>query len=177
MDTKERSKLTVKQERFCNVYLETGNASEAYRRAYSCGKMKEATINRNAAAILNNNKIATRLRLIQNDLKKSSDIKKTAILEELSCIAFSDIRDYVKFDGTTLKFKSFEELTDKQARAIESIKKSKTGIEIKLHGKSWSIERICKMLGYDAAKDLNLNIERLPEDQLDLIIHELMKKV
>jgi phage terminase small subunit len=27
-------KLTIKQEKFCNKYLECGNASEAYRYAY-----------------------------------------------------------------------------------------------------------------------------------------------
>lgn len=169
--------LTIKQENFCQAYIETGNASEAYRRAYSCGKMKDSVINTKACELLKNGKVAVRVRELQGELKKSSDIKKAAILEELSCLVFSDIRDYVTFDGTTLKFKSFDSLTDKQARAIESIKKSKTGIEIKLHGKSWSIERVCKMLGYDAAKDLNLNFERLPEEQLDQIINELTKKV
>jgi phage terminase small subunit len=37
--------LTVKQENFCLAYMETGNASEAYRRAYNAGKMKPAVIN------------------------------------------------------------------------------------------------------------------------------------
>jgi phage terminase small subunit len=174
---KSPKNLTIKQENFCQAYIETGNASEAYRRAYSCEKMKDSVINIKACELLKNGKVTVRVRELQGELRKSSDIKKTAILEELSCLVFSDIRDYVTFDGTTLKFKSFDDLTDKQARAIESIKKSKTGIEIKLHGKSWSIERVCKMLGYDAPKDLNLNFERLPEEQLDQIINELTKKV
>ena len=174
---KSLNNLTIKQEKFCQAYIETGNASEAYRKAYSCKKMKDSVVNIKACELLKNGKVTVRVRELQGELKKSSDIKKTAILEELSCIAFSDIRDYVTFDGTTLKFKNFDELTDKQARAIESIKKSKTGIEIKLHGKSWSIERICKMLGYDAAKDLNLSIERLPDDQLEMLINEMSKKV
>ena len=41
-------KLSVKQENFCNFYLESGNASEAYRRAYNCLKMKPETINSKA---------------------------------------------------------------------------------------------------------------------------------
>jgi phage terminase small subunit len=141
---KSLNNLTIKQEKFCQAYIETGNASEAYRQAYSCGNMKDSVINIKACELLKNGKISVRVRELQSELKKSSDIKKSDILEELSCIAFSDIRHYVTFNGTTLKFKNFDELTDKQARAIESIKESKTGIEIKLHGKSWSIERICK---------------------------------
>lgn len=53
--------MTPKQEKFCLLYRETGNASEAYRQAYDAGKMKPETINRNAKALLDNNKIATRL--------------------------------------------------------------------------------------------------------------------
>jgi len=53
-------KLTPKQEHFCQVFIETGNATEAYRQAYNAEKMKEATINRNACEILGNNKITTR---------------------------------------------------------------------------------------------------------------------
>lgn len=168
--------LTIKQEKFIHAYLETGNASEAYRRAYSCSKMKDATINRKAAELLRNGKITARVEEIQRELKKKSDIKKEAILEELACIAFSDIRDYVKFDGTNISFKKFEELTDRQARAIESIKKTRHGIELKLHGKSWTIERICKMLGFDKPEDINLQLEGLPDPVLDAIIEKLMQK-
>ena len=53
--------LTQKQEFFCLAYIETGNASKAYRRVYSADKMKPETINRNAKALMDNNKIATRL--------------------------------------------------------------------------------------------------------------------
>lgn len=53
--------LTPKQEAFCLAYIETGNASEAYRKSYNAEGMKGATINRNAKALLENNKIAARL--------------------------------------------------------------------------------------------------------------------
>lgn len=174
---KSTKNLTIKQENFCQAYIETGNASEAYRKAYSCNKMKDSVINTKACELLKNGKIAVRVRGLQSELKKTSDIRKADILEELACIAMSDIRDYVSFKDGKLQFKDFDTLTDKQARAIESIKKTKTGIEVKLHGKSWSIERICKMLGYDAAKDLNLSIERLPDDQLERMISEMTKKL
>ncbi|WFE85066.1 terminase small subunit [Parabacteroides chongii] len=44
--------LTIKQENFCNYYLECGNASEAYRRAYSCSKMKDESVNSRAYELL-----------------------------------------------------------------------------------------------------------------------------
>ena len=58
-------KLTPKQEAFCLAYIETGNASEAYRRSYDAENQKSETTNRNAKALLDNNKIATRLKELQ----------------------------------------------------------------------------------------------------------------
>ena len=54
--------MTPKQEAFCLIYRETGNASEAYRQAYDAENMKPQTINRNAKALLDSDKISTRLR-------------------------------------------------------------------------------------------------------------------
>lgn len=137
---------------------------------------KEATVNRTAWELYNTPKISARIRELQAELKKTSDIKKEAVLEELACIAFADIRDYLIFDGTRIKFKSFDELTDRQARAIESMKETRYGIELKLHGKSWSIERISKMLGFDTPEDINLKLERLSDEDLDTVINKLLKK-
>lgn len=143
-------KLTVKQEKFCNKYTECGNASEAYRFAYGCKKMKDETINRTSFDLLNNHKIAARIDALKAELKAKSDITKERILEEMSAILEAKITDYLEFDGTSIKFKNFSNLTERQVRAIESIKEGKNGIELKLHGKNWSIDRICKMLGFDA---------------------------
>lgn len=147
---KKNRKLTIKQEKFCNAYIETGNASEAYRTAFSCSKMKDETINRNAFDLLNNNKIATRVKELQDELKAKSDLTKERVLSELEAILDSKITDYLDFDGIFISFKPFSDLTEKQIKAIESIKEGKHGLELKLHGKSWTIDRICKMLGYDA---------------------------
>jgi len=54
-------KLTPKQENFCLVFVERGNASEAYRQAYDAEKMKKSSINRKAVEVLENVKITARL--------------------------------------------------------------------------------------------------------------------
>lgn len=53
--------LTQKQESFCLAYLETGNASEAYRRSYDASDMAPATINRKAKDLIDNGKITARV--------------------------------------------------------------------------------------------------------------------
>ena len=55
--------LTIKQEKFCRHFVGPceGNASDAYRAAYNTQNCAPSTINRNAKALLDNNKIATRI--------------------------------------------------------------------------------------------------------------------
>lgn len=148
--------LTIKQENFCNFYVESGNASDAYRRAYDCVKMKDESINRKSFELVNNGKITARVNELKSILQDKSDITKERILTELRAIVFADIRDYVTFDGNSVKFKAFDKLTNEQAKAIESIKQTKDGVELKLYGKNWSIEKVCKMLGFDAPTKTDL---------------------
>ena len=46
------TKLTPKQEGFCRSYIETGNASEAYRINYSAENMSQDTIKVKASLML-----------------------------------------------------------------------------------------------------------------------------
>ena len=60
------NKLTPKQEAFILAYLETGNASAAYRRAYNASGMNAATVNREAHSLLEHPKVAPRLKDLRN---------------------------------------------------------------------------------------------------------------
>lgn len=57
------AELTPKQEHFSKAYIETGNASEAYRIAYDTDKMKTETIHRKASELMNRVKIRSRQRI------------------------------------------------------------------------------------------------------------------
>lgn len=50
--------LTPKQAEFCRVYMETGNASEAYRQAYDASNMSYEAIKVEASRLLKNPTIA-----------------------------------------------------------------------------------------------------------------------
>jgi len=75
--------LTTKQEKFCKSFIETGNASEAYRRSYDCKNCNGPTINRNAIALLDNNKIATRVGELQTQLQKKFEVTVETLTKEL----------------------------------------------------------------------------------------------
>lgn len=75
--------LTVKQEKFCQAYIETGNASEAYRQAYDASKMKPETVNRTAKELLDNPKITARVNALKNKHEKRHDITVDSLVKEL----------------------------------------------------------------------------------------------
>lgn len=79
--------LTPKQENFCLAYLETGNASEAYRRAYDADGMTPGSINVKASELLSNVKIAVRLEELRAPVRDRAMLtleSHLARLDELS---------------------------------------------------------------------------------------------
>ena len=76
-------RLTPKQDKFVEVYLNTGNATEAYRQSYSCSGMKETTINREAFALLENHKITARLGVLKERAAAKAVLTRAWIIEEL----------------------------------------------------------------------------------------------
>lgn len=167
-------KLSVKQENFCNYYIECGNASEAYRRAYSCSNMKDESINVKAVELLNNGKITVRVKELQEELKKKSDITKEEVLNMLKSFMYADIRNFLTIKNGNVIFKDSEDWTDEMAMRVESVKQGKEGIEIKLNGRAWTIQRICKMLGFDSPQDVNVNmISPMTKEEAKRIIEDL----
>ena len=75
--------MTPKQERFCESYIETGNASEAYRQAYGAANMKAATINRRAKELMDNGKITARIEALQLIHSKRHNITLDGLTAQL----------------------------------------------------------------------------------------------
>lgn len=75
--------LTAKQEAFCLAYLETGNASEAYRKAYNAENMKPETVNRKAKELLDHGKISARIEALQEEHRERHKITVDDLLAEL----------------------------------------------------------------------------------------------
>lgn len=171
-------KLTVRQENFCNYYLETGNASEAYRRAYTCNGWLEKTVWERASALMANNKVATRIRDLQLQMQKRSDISKDEAVSILADIARANIVDAVEIkrskDYTVMLVKDLSALPKNVQRAILSVKASEKGYEIKLYNKIDAIEKLSKLLGWDAPTKQEISVvEPLSVDEAKKIINDL----
>ena len=79
----EGGKLTPKQEAFAQAYIETGNASEAYRRAYSAGKMKPESVNESASRLLADVKITARLAELREPIMQRHNVTVDSLVLEL----------------------------------------------------------------------------------------------
>ncbi len=166
------SRLTPKQKAFCQQYLIDLNGKQAAIRAgYSA-----CTAEFQASRLLSLVKVQQFLQQLQAEARKRTDITKDEILAELANILRAKITDYLDFDGRKIKFKDFSALSKGQIKAVESIKETRHGIELKIHGKAWTIERICKILGFDSPQTFDVNLDRLDETTLDLIINRILKR-
>lgn len=75
--------LTPKQEKFCQLYIELGNASEAYRQSYDADSMAEPTVNTKASELLAHGKITVRLEQLRKEHSKRHNITIDSLLIEL----------------------------------------------------------------------------------------------
>jgi phage terminase small subunit len=78
--------LTMKQHRFVDEYINTGNASEAYRRSYDCKNSTNRTIQINAAKLLSNTIVALAIKREKERLSRSSRLGSKDIENNLYSI-------------------------------------------------------------------------------------------
>jgi 23S rRNA pseudoU1915 N3-methylase RlmH len=163
--------LTHRQENFAQSYARHLCASDAYRASYSYKNMKKATVNRRAIEVLQTPKVAARIKQLKNLVAAVATerfkVDAGELLRHLDILRKSNIKEYVEivenkinvgFDdeemqdiyatNLELRWKPFSRLTEEQTMCIESIKETKYGIELKLHGKDWTIEKIAKHTGF-----------------------------
>lgn len=77
------TKTQLKQEAFALAYVETGNASEAYRRSYNAEKMKPSVIAVKASELLAHGNVAVRVKELQAAHVERHEITVDDILREL----------------------------------------------------------------------------------------------
>lgn len=144
--------LSDKQEAFCREYLIDLNATQAAIRSGYSSKTAVAQSSR----LLTKVNIQNRIAELKAKAAEDFGISKARLVKELSSIAFFDIRKIYTDDDN---LKSVKEFDDASAAAVAGIETDEliTGGEyigrtkkVKIHNKISAIERLCRMLGYDA---------------------------
>jgi hypothetical protein len=122
--------LTLKQENFCMAYIETGNASEAYRKAYNAVKMKPESINRKAKEVMDNVKVTARIKELREPVIKRHAITVDDLIRELEearslALVAETVQASAAISATLGKAKllgldiSKVEITGKDGKAVE----------------------------------------------------------
>ena len=113
----DKIKLTPKQEAFCYGYIETGNASGAYRAAYNAEKMKPESVAVQAAKMLASPKIALKIDALRAELRQRHEITVddlVAELEEARKLAFETEKAAAAVQATMGKAKLLGLVIEKQ---------------------------------------------------------------
>jgi len=162
--------LTIKQENFCLFYIEEGNASDAYRRAYDAEGMKPNTVNRKAFDLLENGKVRARIEELRAARLKRHEVTVDRILAEYAKIGFADIRKAVEWRGHRIQEEdnpdggdvlvirniysnhvsliSSDAIDDDTAAAISEVSEGATGgVKVKFHDKRAALSDMGRYLG------------------------------
>lgn len=86
-----QQRLSPQQEKFCNEYLESGNASEAYRRAYPKSlKWKDDSVRSKASKMLSNGNIWTRISELQAKMQEEMQVTREMVAKPFIRAILSD---------------------------------------------------------------------------------------
>jgi len=172
--------MTDKQLKFAQEYLVDLNATQAAIRAgYSANTAAEQ-----GYQLLNNEDVSGHICGLRLKQQERTDITADKVLKEVARLAFSDIREYYKEDGT---LKNIHEVSDDAAAALSGLDvdelfemegrvKVFTGYskKIRLHSKTDGLEKLMKHLGLygkdNSQKIPTMNTANLTDEELKLFI-------
>ena len=153
------NKLTEKQERFCNYYLDCdGNASEAYRMAYDASKMQPETIWSNASRMLASNKVAARIAELRSERAEASKVNREKVEKILMDIVTMDPNDLYIVDPVTgkIKLKSPNQMPKRVRNAMKKISNDKGKVSYEFNGKVEAAKLLASMNGWNAPQQIAL---------------------
>lgn len=152
-------KLTEKQEKFCNYYLDCdGNASEAYRMAYDASKMQPETIWSNASRMLANGKVAARIDELRAQRAEASKVSRDKVEKVLMDIVMMDPNDLYIADPVTgkIRLKSPGQMPKRARNAMKKISNDKGKVSYEFNGKVEAAKLLASMNGWNAPQQIAL---------------------
>lgn len=136
--------LTIRQEKFAQKYVECGNASEAYRYAYPISaKWKDKSVWEKASNLMKNVKVLSRIEELKEASRQASQVTREEILKLCADV----IRGAMITDNAQMR-KEVIGGTSKNTTTQTNI------------SKTWAVERLCKMCGFDSPTEVNIRDKR-----------------
>lgn len=163
--------LTDKQSMFAKEYLIDLNATQAAIRAgYSPKSAMEQ-----GYQLLQKTSVQEEIQIQMNNRANRTEITADKVLKELAKLGFSDMRDFAKWDSSSVKLHSSDDIED--TACVSEVSQSETqfgtNIKIKFHDKKGALELLGKHLGIFVEKvelngnmNNNVNISNLSLEEL-----------
>ena len=158
----KQTQLTPKQEKFCQVYVDSGIASFAYRQAYNTEKMTSKTINECASRLLNDRKVTARVEEIRAERAEETKVDRARCEEELMAIATANVTDIFEYNEEKGKTVLRDPISFKQStkKALKKVTNKRGEVSYEFHSKTDAIAKLASMNGWDAATELNVNVQK-----------------
>ena len=146
--------LTPKQEKLAQLYVELGNAAEAYRRSYNCQNMKKTTIISRAKELLKNGPITALIEKIREEVAERNQVNIGELVQELARVMRFNPKALVDETGSPI---NLSDLPDEVAKVIQEVKvdemfmisgAKRVTTKYKLYSKLDAIEKLAKHLGF-----------------------------
>ena len=150
--------LTPKQEAFCRYYVDTGNASEAYRMAYNTERMKPESIWSNASQLLSNTKVTLRVEEIRREYAEASKIERQKVERVLMDIVSADPSELYVYDEKTGKYrmKSPCQMPRRVRNVLKTIKNNRGVVSYEFNGKTEAARLLGAWNGWNAPTQIDI---------------------
>ena len=158
MSEKRKQSLTAKQEAFCQYYVDTGIATEAYRMAYDTSGMKPSTTWSNSCRLLSNSKVAARISEIQLERAERSRVDRKKVERTLMDIILVDPAELYTYDDKTGKYrmKSPCQMPKRLRSALKTIKNNKGVVSYEVNGKTEAARLLGAWNGWNAPTQIDI---------------------
>lgn len=110
------TKLTPKQERFCQEIVKGKSQSDAYRAAFNAKKMKDETIHKRASELMAGREVKGRIADIQAPVIAKVRVMREEWLEKMQTFFYSDVRKMFDQFGNPIEL---PQLGDNEAAMVE----------------------------------------------------------
>lgn len=148
---KPSTDLNERQQRFVEEYLIDLNATQAAVRAGYSPKGAEVT----GSQLLRNPKVQAVVEKRMDARSRRTEVTADRLLQELAAIGFADLRDFMTFDGETVRWKPSDEWPNQSAGAVSEVfsevteypdGKRTTRSRLKLQNKDSALDKIARHL-------------------------------
>ena len=114
-------KLTMKQQKFADEYIISGNATEAYKFTYQNVK-KDSTARTNSSRLLTNANVKSYINARLEELKKESIAEQDEVLQYLTSVMRGEMKDEALLVVPTGDFESEVQRHDQRADTSQRTK-------------------------------------------------------